>query len=71
MIERRRRRVIDDTTPVDWKNTELLRRFMSENGRILPRRMTGNSQRRQREVAQAIKRARQLALLPFGRQSQH
>ena len=71
MIEGRRRRVIDDTTPVDWKNAEWLRRFMSENGRILPRRTTGNSQHRQREVARAIKRARQIALLPFGRQSEH
>lgn len=69
MLERRRRRVIDDTTPVDWKNAEWLRGFMTENGRILPRRMTGNSQRRQREIAQAIKRARHMALLPFGRQS--
>ena len=69
MIEGRRRRVIDDTTPVDWKNAEWLRRFMSENGRILPRRMTGNSLHRQREIARAIKRARHMALLPFGRQS--
>ena len=69
MIEGRRRRVIDDTTPVDWKNVEWLRRFITENGRILPRRMTGNSQRRQREIARAIKRARHMALLPFDRQS--
>ncbi len=69
MMERRRRRVIDNTTPVDWKNAEWLRRFITENGRILPRRMTGNSQRRQREITQAIKRARSMALLPFGRQS--
>jgi len=66
MFEERRRRVIDDTTPVDWKNAEWLRRFMTENGRILPRRMTSNSQHRQREIARAIKRARQIALLPFG-----
>ena len=59
MFEKRRRRVIDDTTPVDWKNAEWLRKFMTENGRILPRRMTGNSQHRQREIARAIKRARQ------------
>ena len=69
MVEGRRRRVIDDTTSVDWKNAEWLRRFMSENGRILPRRMTGNSPHRQREIARAIKRARHMALLPFGRQS--
>ena len=66
MVERRRRRVIDDTTPVDWKNGEWLKKFMTDTGRILPRRMTGNSQHRQREIARAIKRARQMALLPFG-----
>lgn len=65
MIEERRRRVIDDRTPVDWKNVEWLRRFLSEQGRMLPRRMTGNSQQRQREIARAIKRARHMALLPF------
>ena len=69
MLEGRRRRVIDDTTPVDWKNAEWLRRFMTENGRILPRRMTGNSPHRQREITRAIKRARHMALLPFGRHS--
>jgi small subunit ribosomal protein S18 len=56
MFEERRRRVIDDVTPVDWKNAEWLRRFITENGRILPRR---------------IKRARHMALLPFGRQSEY
>lgn len=66
MFEERRRRVIDDTTPVDWKNAEWLRKFLTDNGRILPRRMTGNSLQRQREIARAIKRARQMALLPFG-----
>ncbi len=65
MLPERRRRVIDDTTPVDWKNGELLRRFLSERGRVLPRRMTGNSLQRQRVIAQAIKRARHMALLPF------
>ncbi len=66
MIEERRRRVIDVITPVDWKNVEWLCRFITENGRILPRRLTGNSQQRQREIARAIKRARHMALLPFG-----
>jgi small subunit ribosomal protein S18 len=65
MFEERRRRVIDDATPVDWKNAEWLRKFLTDNGRILPRRLTGNSQQRQREIARAIKRARQIALLPF------
>ncbi|ULA68768.1 MAG: 30S ribosomal protein S18 [Nitrospira sp.] len=65
MLPERRRRVIDDTTSVDWKNVEWLRRFLSERGRVLPRRMTGNSLQRQRVIAQAIKRARHMALLPF------
>lgn len=66
MVEEQRRRVIDDTTPVDWKNVEWLRKFLTEHGRILPRRLTGNSRQRQREIARAIKRARHMALLPFG-----
>lgn len=71
MFEERRRRVIEDKTPVDWKNAEWLRRFITENGRIVPRRMTGNSQQRQREITCAIKRARHMALLPFGGQSEY
>lgn len=66
MFEERRRRMIDDMTPVDWKDVEWLCRFLTENGRILSRRMTGASQHRQREIARAIKRARHMALLPFG-----
>jgi small subunit ribosomal protein S18 len=71
MFEERRRRVIDDVTPVDWKNVEWLRQFITENGRILPRRMTGNNQQRQREITRAIKRARHMALLPFGGRSEY
>ncbi len=71
MFEDRRRRVIDDKTLVDWKNVEWLRRFITENGRIVPRRITGNSQQRQREIARAIKRARHMALLPFSGQSEY
>ena len=71
MFEERRRRVIDDKTLVDWKNVEWLRRFITENGRIVPRRITGNSQQRQREIARAIKRARHMALLPFSGQSEY
>ena len=65
LFQERRRRVIDESTLVDWKNVDWLRRFLSEQGRILPRWMTGNSQQRQREIARAIKRARHMALLPF------
>ena len=50
---------------IDYKNVSLLRRFVSERGKILPRRTTGTSARYQRTLAQAIKRAREVALLPF------
>ncbi len=50
---------------VDFKNTELLRKYTSERGKILPRRATGACAKHQRMIAIAIKRARHMALLPF------
>jgi small subunit ribosomal protein S18 len=50
---------------IDYKNVVLLRRFVSERGKILPRRTTGTSAKYQRQLANAIKRARDIALLPF------
>jgi small subunit ribosomal protein S18 len=50
---------------VDYKDPEFLKKFLNEQGRILPRRITGTSLKYQRKVAQAIKRARTIALLPF------
>lgn len=50
---------------IDYKNPKLLLRFVSERGRILPRRITYISAKKQRELKNAIKRARMLALLPF------
>ncbi|HAP01149.1 MAG TPA: 30S ribosomal protein S18 [Bacteroidetes bacterium] len=50
---------------IDYKETEFLMNFINEQGKLLPRRITGNSLKYQRKVAQAIKRARQLALLPY------
>lgn len=50
---------------IDYKNPDFLMKFVNEQGKILPRRLTGNSLKYQRKVAQAIKRARQLALLPY------
>ena len=50
---------------VDYKDAEFLKKFLNEQGKILPRRITGTSLKYQRRVAQAIKRARHLALLPF------
>ena len=53
---------------IDWTNYELLRRFISDRGKILPRRVTGTKAIYQRELAVAIKRARHMALLPFVRE---
>lgn len=50
---------------IDYKDPEFLLTFVNEQGKILPRRVTGNSLKYQRKVAQAVKRARHLALLPF------
>ena len=55
----------DRTLVVDYKDPKLLRSFLSETGKILPRRITGNTAKQQREIALAIKRARHLALLPY------
>ena len=49
----------------DYKDPEFLKKFLNEQGKILPRRITGTSLKYQRRVAQAVKRARHLALLPF------
>ena len=50
---------------IDYKDIELLKRFVSANGKIIPRRVTGTSAKYQRQLARAIKRARQMALLPY------
>nr|YP_009426970.1 ribosomal protein S18 [Hypodematium crenatum]ASU95673.1 ribosomal protein S18 [Hypodematium crenatum] len=62
---RRRSPSIRSDETIDYKNTSLLRRFVSEQGRILSRRMNRLTSKQQRSVAIAIKRARILALLPF------
>jgi small subunit ribosomal protein S18 len=50
---------------IDYKDVRLLQRFISERGKIVPSRITAVSAKKQRELAQAIKRARQLALIPY------
>ncbi len=50
---------------IDYKDPEFLKKFLNEQGKILPRRITGTSLKFQRRVAQAVKRARHLALLPY------
>jgi small subunit ribosomal protein S18 len=54
-----------DAPKIDFKDVKLLQRFISERGKIVPRRITAVSSKKQRELARAIKRARNLALLPF------
>jgi small subunit ribosomal protein S18 len=50
---------------IDYKDIDTLKKFISERGKILPRRVTGTSAKYQRELTIAIKRARQVALLPY------
>ncbi len=50
---------------IDYKDGDFLKKFLNEQGKMLPRRITGNSLKYQRKVAQAIKKARQMSLLPY------
>ena len=50
---------------IDYKDSDFLLQFINEQGKLLPRRITGNSLKYQRKVATAVKRARHLAILPF------
>jgi small subunit ribosomal protein S18 len=54
-----------DAPKIDYKDVKLLQRFVSERGKIVPRRITAVTANEQRQLAQAIKRARELALLPY------
>jgi small subunit ribosomal protein S18 len=55
----------DPSTKIDYKQVDLLKRLITEEGKIRPRRQTGTCARHQRQLAKAIKRARHVALLPF------
>lgn len=56
---------VDKIEFIDYKDVNRIRRFTNERGKILPRRMTGNCAKHQRQLAESIKRARAIALLPF------
>lgn len=56
---------VDKTMYIDYKDTAKLRRFVSERSKIQPRRITGTCAKHQRQLTQAIKRARHVALLPY------
>ena len=62
---RKRLSPIPPSQPIDYKDLDLLRKFITERGKILPRRITGLTARQQREITNAVKRARIVALLPF------
>ncbi len=55
----------DPTVVIDYKNPQLLKHFLTDRGKIVPARITGITARQQRQITQAIKRARMLALLPY------
>ncbi|MDQ2085138.1 30S ribosomal protein S18 [Herbivorax sp. ANBcel31] len=56
---------VDKVTDIEYKDIAKLRKFLSERGKILPRRISGNCAKHQREMTRAIKRARHIALLPY------
>ena len=56
---------VDKVEHIDYKDTAKLRRYITERGKIVPRRISGNCAKHQRQMTTAIKRARQIALLPF------
>ena len=68
-FDRRRRKAcsfcLDPHLAIDYKDVPRLRRYLSDRGKILPRRMTGACARHQRGITMALKRARHMALLPF------
>ncbi|MFB0506168.1 MAG: 30S ribosomal protein S18 [Thermodesulfobacteriota bacterium] len=55
----------DKTLEIDYKNPRILRYFITERGKIIPRRISGNCAKHQREITTAIKKARNIAILPF------
>lgn len=63
---RNRLAVLGVTEPVDYKDVATLRHFLSDRGRIRSRRITGLSPQQQRQVATAVRNAREMALLPYG-----
>lgn len=56
---------VDKVDYIDYKDTAKLRRYVSERGKIVPRRISGNCAKHQRQLTTAVKRARIIALLPF------
>ncbi len=55
----------DKSTPIDYKNSARLQKFLTEKGKIIPSRISGNCAKHQRQLARAIKTARAISLLPY------
>ena len=68
-VRRGRKRVcsfcVDKATEIDYKDVNKLRKYITERGKILPRRISGNCAKHQRVLTEAVKRARDIALLPY------
>jgi small subunit ribosomal protein S18 len=68
-MRRARRKIcafcVDKVTDIDYKDVAKIRKYISERGKILPRRISGNCAKHQRQLTAAIKRARHIALLPY------
>ena len=63
--QRKRVSPVSPSEAIDYKDTDMLKKFITERGKILPRRLTGLTARQQRDLTNAVKRARIVALLPF------
>lgn len=62
--QKRGTRYLEGVTEIDYKDHELLRKFMTDRGKIMPRRLTGITAKQQRQITRAIRRARVMGLLP-------
>jgi len=62
---------VEKNQRIDYKQTDVMRRFLNDTGKIRPRRQTGTCARHQRQLAVALKRARHLALIPYVRRVSH
>ena len=65
LVQKQKLAIIGINQKIDYKDIDLLKLFITEQGKILPRRATGVTVQQQRQIAKAIKRARVLSLLPF------
>lgn len=63
-VSMRRKRVLDSSIIIDYKNPDILRKFITDRGKIIPSRVSGATHSQQQAIAQAVKRARYLALIP-------